>query len=54
MNGRITAATIDSGTYRHNLQAIRSVLKPTTRLMAILKANAYGHGSVEISKAALL
>ncbi|MFA5129615.1 MAG: alanine racemase [Patescibacteria group bacterium] len=34
---------------RHNAAAIRSLVKPT-KMMAVVKANAYGHGIVETSK----
>ncbi len=33
-----------------NLRAVREQLKPTTRLMAVVKANAYGHGLQEIAR----
>ena len=33
----------------HNLTYFRSFLKPTTRLMALVKANGYGHGAVGLS-----
>ena len=34
---------------RHNLLYFRSFLKPQTKLMALVKANAYGHGAPELS-----
>ncbi len=37
----------------HNLQQIRQRLLPDTKVMAVVKANAYGHGAVAVSKAAL-
>lgn len=36
---------------KHNLDYFRSFLKPTTKLMALVKANAYGHGAPELSLA---
>jgi len=33
----------------HNLGYFRSFLKPATKLMALVKANAYGHGAVGLS-----
>ena len=36
---------------KHNLDYFRSFLKPTTKLMALVKANAYGHGAAELSLA---
>ena len=35
----------------HNLNYFRSFLKPTTKLMALVKANGYGHGIVGMSLA---
>ena len=37
----------------HNVSKIRSMLKPGTRLMAVVKADAYGCGAVEVSRAAV-
>lgn len=36
-----------------NVRAIRSCLPDGTRLFAVVKANAYGHGAVEVARAAL-
>jgi alanine racemase len=43
-------ATIDLGALRHNLQKVRQYA-PGTRIMAAIKANAYGHGAVETARA---
>ncbi len=37
----------------HNIQQIKSLLSPTTELMAVIKANAYGHGAVLVAETAL-
>lgn len=42
-------AEIDTAAVRHNLGAIRQRVGDT-RVMAVLKANAYGHGAVEMAK----
>ena len=42
---------LDVGAIRHNILFIRSKLKSGTKFCAMVKANAYGHGIVEISKA---
>ena len=42
-------AEIDTAAVRHNLAAIRHRVRDT-RVMAVLKANAYGHGAVEMAK----
>lgn len=43
---------IDRSAIQHNVQATKRLLKPPTRLMAIVKADAYGHGAVEVAKTA--
>ncbi|MEL6160096.1 MAG: alanine racemase [Cyanobacteria bacterium J06623_5] len=37
----------------NNVRTLRSYLSPTTDLMAVVKADAYGHGAVTVAKAAL-
>ena len=37
----------------HNIQQLRSLLSPTTELMAVVKANAYGHGAILVAQTAL-
>ncbi|MGB3516143.1 MAG: alanine racemase [Elainellaceae cyanobacterium] len=37
----------------HNVQAIQALLAPGTDLMAVVKADAYGHGAVTIAQTAL-
>jgi alanine racemase len=44
---------IDLGAVRHNLRWVKSMLAPGVKLMAVVKANGYGHGAVEISRTAL-
>ena len=44
------SVSIDLGALRHNYHAIRSYLSPHTRILAIIKADAYGHGAVHIAK----
>ncbi len=39
------------GALKHNLRAVKSKLAPNVRLMAVVKANAYGHGLVRTSEA---
>lgn len=50
---RPTAAFINLAAIRHNLQAIRNTIAPDVGIIAVVKANAYGHGSVQVSKTAL-
>lgn len=44
---------IDLDAYRHNVRAIMSRLNCGAGLMAVIKANAYGHGMIEVAKAVL-
>lgn len=46
----MVSATVDSGALRHNLQVVRK-LAPESRVMAVIKANAYGHGLVAVGRA---
>jgi len=48
-NYRPTWAEINLKAVRHNLSCIRSFLKENVGIMAIVKANAYGHGICEVS-----
>ena len=45
-------AEIDLDAIRHNLTAIRRHISPASKLCAVVKANAYGHGAVEVAKVA--
>ena len=47
---RPTWAEIDLGAIRHNCAAIQDMVGKNTGIMAVVKANAYGHGLVRISK----
>lgn len=49
---RITQAKINLLNYRHNLELIRNIVGDDTKIMAIIKANAYGHGIERIAQAA--
>jgi len=46
-----TVLEIDLGAIIHNLNLIRSLVKPETMLMAMVKASGYGTGSFEIARA---
>jgi alanine racemase len=45
-----TRAIVDTAALRHNLARVRE-LAPGTRIMAVVKANAYGHGLETIARA---
>jgi len=44
---------IDLGAFTHNVGALRSLISPGTLFMAVVKADGYGHGSVEVARSAL-
>jgi alanine racemase len=46
----MVSATIEIGALRNNLQVVRR-LAPKSRVMAVIKANAYGHGLVAVARA---
>ncbi len=43
-------AEIDLSAIEHNLRVISSIISPKTKVMAVVKADGYGHGAVPISK----
>lgn len=44
---------VDLGAIGHNVEQVRSAVGASVRIMAVVKADAYGHGMVETSKAML-
>ena len=46
-------AEIDLGAVQDNVHALRGLLHKGTRLLAVVKADAYGHGAVAVARAAL-
>lgn len=46
-------AEIDIGAIEKNVRALKALLKPDTLFMAVVKANGYGHGAVEVARQAL-
>ncbi|MBW2181165.1 MAG: alanine racemase [Deltaproteobacteria bacterium] len=53
MNAPLVWAEVDLRAIAHNVRELRRITKPEARLMAAVKANAYGHGMVEVAKAVL-
>jgi alanine racemase len=47
---RPTTAEIDLGALRHNYRQVAGMLPPSVRIMAMIKADAYGHGAVQVAK----
>ena len=56
---RATFAEINLKAFKHNLQNLRAItepatsLRPATGIMAVIKADAYGHGAIPCAKAAV-
>lgn len=50
---RDTVAAVDLDAIRHNVRQFRRHLPDSVRLMAVVKADAYGHGAVPVARAAL-
>lgn len=48
---RSTWAEINLAALRHNARAVRVCLRPQSALIAVVKANAYGHGAVQVARA---
>jgi len=49
-NGRPTWAEIDLAALAHNLRAIRNHVGDEAKILAAVKANAYGHGAIECAR----
>lgn len=48
--GRPTRVDIDLGCFRRNVQAVLNRLPEESKLIAVVKADAYGHGAVQIAR----
>lgn len=46
-------AEVDLAAISHNINEIRRITSPSAKVMAVVKANGYGHGAVEVSRTAL-
>jgi len=46
---RHTYATIDTAAFSRNIETVTRLLPERSRLIAVLKANAYGHGATVLS-----
>jgi len=47
--GAVQWIEVDASALDHNLRLFRSLLSPATAMLAVVKANAYGHGIAEIA-----
>lgn len=45
-------AEIDLAAFRHNLEEIKKIISPDTGIIAVIKADAYGHGVIDIAREA--
>lgn len=52
-HGRPTVAVVDLDTLQTNVRTVRELIGQSTRLMAVVKADGYGHGSVPVAKSVL-
>jgi len=50
---RATFAEINLESFRNNLHSIKSLIGPDVGTMAIIKADAYGHGAIQCARAAI-
>jgi alanine racemase len=53
MESLLVWAEVDLKAIAHNIRSLRKLSDPSARLMAIVKANGYGHGANEAAKTAL-
>ena len=51
--GRPTYVEVDLEAIAHNVRRIAGMIGPATRLLAVLKADGYGHGAVRVGRTAL-
>jgi len=49
----LTWAEIDLNAYAHNITELRRITDKDARLMAVVKADGYGHGALEVARVAL-
>ena len=50
MESSLAWAEVDLKAIAHNIRELRRIINPKTRFMAVVKANAYGHGIIEVAK----
>jgi alanine racemase len=50
----LTWAEVDLNAYAHNITALKKLTGKDTRLMAVVKADGYGHGAAEVARQALI
>ncbi|QTA84381.1 alanine racemase [Desulfonema magnum] len=50
---KLVWAEIDLNAIAHNVRELKRIIRPEVRFMAVVKANAYGHGDVEVTREVL-
>lgn len=53
LHGHLIWAEVDLGAIAHNVGELRRATRPQAKFMAVVKANAYGHGAVPVARTAL-
>jgi alanine racemase len=53
VNDQLAWAEIDLSAVAHNVRELRRITQSNARLLVAVKANAYGHGAVEVARTAL-
>jgi alanine racemase len=53
MQSPLIWAEVDLGAIAHNVRELRRRAHPQARVMAVVKANGYGHGALEVARTAL-
>ena len=53
MDNTLVKAQIDLNAIAHNVNALRRLTHPEAKLMAVVKADGYGHGAIPVAKTAL-
>ncbi len=53
MTSSLIRAEIDLNAIAHNTKTLRSIALPNARFMAVVKANGYGHGDIQVAQTAL-
>jgi alanine racemase len=53
MSGYRVWAEIDLAALRHNIDVVRRALHPRTKILAVAKADGYGHGALTVARTAL-
>lgn len=53
MDNHLIWAEVDLNAYAHNIRELKRITSPDARLMAVVKADGYGHGAIEVARKAL-